>query len=79
MIEDKRADINQEEEYTGESDDEEVDESHCYSVLNAACDRALVVATGCDDISCVEDDDLSPPFPPPPLSTTVPIYKLLAD
>ena len=84
MIEDELADINQEEEYTGDSDDEEVVESHCYAAVNAARDRALVFATGCDDISCVEDDDLSPPPPPPPpppprLSTTVPTYKPPAD
>ena len=31
MIEDELADINQDEEYTGDSEDEEVVESHCYS------------------------------------------------
>ena len=65
VIEDELADINQEKEYTGDSDDEKVVESNCYSALNAACNRVLVFATGCNDISYVEDDDLSPPPPPP--------------
>ena len=78
MLEDELADILQEEEYTGDSDDEEVVESHTYAVLNSARDRALAFAGGWDDVSCVEDDDLSPPPPPPPAAApapTLPIYK----
>ena len=72
MLEDEIADILREEEYTVDSDDEEVVESHTYADLISARDRAVAFAGGWDNVSFVEDDYLSPPPSPAPPHASAP-------